>query len=100
MTLLNRKRVVNYAAERRIPAIYEGDVVVRDGGLMSYGSDDNETLDRAAHLAVRIFSGVKPLDLPVEQPTRYLFVVNLKTAKTMGLAVPSTLLALADELIE
>jgi putative ABC transport system substrate-binding protein len=100
LTLLNRKRVVNYAAERRIPAIYEGDVVVRDGGLMSYGPDDNETLDRAAHLAVRIFSGAKPSDLPVEQPTRYLFVVNLKTAKAMGLAVPNTLLALADELIE
>jgi putative ABC transport system substrate-binding protein len=100
LTLLNRKRVVDYAAERRIPAIYESDVIVRDGGLMSYGSYDNEALDRAADLAARIFAGANPSDLPVEQPTRYLLVINLKTANAMDLAVPATLLALADELIE
>ena len=100
LTLLNRKRVIDFASERRVPAIYEADSVARDGGLMSYGADDRETLDRAAALAVRIFTGAKPSDLPVEQPTRYLFVVNLKTAKTMNLTVPGTLLALADELIE
>ena len=100
LTLLNRKRVVDYAAERRIPAIYEGDLVVRDGGLMSYGYDEKEAFERAADLAARIFSGAKPSDLPVEQPTRYPFVINLKTAKAIGLTIPSTLTALADELIE
>src|ERR1700686_1774351 len=100
LTLLNRKRVIDYAAEHRLPAIYEQDFIVRDGGLMSYGADRRELFDRAAALADRIFKGTKPADLPVEQPTRYLFVLNLKTAKTMNLSVPNTLAALADEVIE
>jgi putative ABC transport system substrate-binding protein len=100
LTLLNRKRVIDYAAEHRLPAIYEQDFVTRDGGLMSYGADQRESFDRAAALADRIFKGAKPADLPVEQPTRYLFVLNLKTAKAMNLTVPNTLLALADEVIE
>jgi putative ABC transport system substrate-binding protein len=100
LTLLNRKRVFDFAAERRLPAIYETDFIVRDGGLMSYGADQRESFDRAAALVERIFSGSKPADLPVEQPTRYLFVLNLKTAKSINLNVPNTLLALADEVIE
>jgi ABC-type uncharacterized transport system substrate-binding protein len=100
LTLLNRKRVIDYAAEHRLPAIYEQDFVARDGGLMSYGADPRESFDRAAALAARIFQGAKPADLPVEQPTRYLLVLNLKTAKAMNLTVPNTLLALADEVIE
>jgi putative ABC transport system substrate-binding protein len=100
LTLLNRKRVLEYAAERRLPAIYEADFITREGGLMSYGPDRREVFERAGALADRIFKGEKPADLPVEQPTRYLFVLNLKTAKAMGLNVPNTLLALADEVIE
>lgn len=100
LTLLNRKRVIDYAAEHRLPAIYEQDFVTRDGGLMSYGADQRESFDRAAALADRIFKGAKPADLPVEQPTHYLFVLNLKTAKAMNFTVPNTVVALADEVIE
>jgi putative ABC transport system substrate-binding protein len=100
LTLLNRKRVIDYAAEHRLPAIYEQDYITRDGGLMSYGADQRESFDRAAALADRIFKGAKPAELPVEQPTRYLFVLNLKTAKAMNLTVPITVVALADEVIE
>src|SRR5271170_843211 len=100
LTLLNRKRVFDYAAERRLPAIYEQDFMARAGGLMSYGADVRESFDRAAALAARIFQGAKPADLPFEIPTRYLFVINLKTAKAMGLTVPNNVLALADEVIE
>jgi putative tryptophan/tyrosine transport system substrate-binding protein len=100
LTVLNRKRVFEFAAARRLPAIYEYDFLVRDGGLMSYGPDLTESFERAAALVDRIFNGAKPGDLPFEQPTRYLFVINLKTAKAIGLDVPPTLLALADEVIE
>ena len=100
LTLLNRKRVFEYAAERRLPAIYEADSLPREGGLMSYGADRREVFERAAVLVDRIFKGARPAELPFEQPTRYLFVLNLKTARAMGLNVPNTLLALADEVIE
>jgi putative ABC transport system substrate-binding protein len=100
LTLLNRKRVFDYAAEHRLPAIYEQDFMAHDGGLMSYGADPKESFDRAAALVARIFQGAKPADLPFEIPTRYLLVINLKTAKAMNLTVPNTLLALADEVIE
>jgi putative ABC transport system substrate-binding protein len=100
LVVLNRVRVFEYAAARRIPAIYENDSYVRDGGLMSYGGDLNESYARAASLVERIFKGARPADLPFEQPTRYLFVINLKTAKSIRLELPATLLALADEVIE
>jgi putative ABC transport system substrate-binding protein len=100
LTLLNRKRVFDFALEHKIPAIYEQDFMARDGGLMSYGADARESFDRAADLAARIFQGAKPADLPVEIPTRYLFVINMKTAKAMNFAVPNNVLSLADEVIE
>ena len=100
LTVLNRKRVFDYAAAHRLPAIYEYDFFVRDGGLMSYGPDFKESFERAASLVDRIFKGTKLADLPFEQPTKYLFVVNLKTAKSIGLELPPNLLALADEVIE
>jgi putative tryptophan/tyrosine transport system substrate-binding protein len=100
LTILNRGRVFDYAAAHRLPAIYEFDFFVRDGGLMSYGADFKESLERAASLIDRIFTGAKPADLPFEEPTHYLFVVNLKTAKSIGLELPPNLLALADEVIE
>jgi putative tryptophan/tyrosine transport system substrate-binding protein len=100
LTVLNRKRVFEYAAAHRLPAIYEYDPLVREGGLMSYGPDLRESFERAASMVDRIFKGAKPSDLPFEQPTRYLFVINLKTAKSIGLEIPPTLLAIADEVIE
>jgi|tagenome__1003787_1003787.scaffolds.fasta_scaffold20732768_1 putative ABC transport system substrate-binding protein len=100
LTNLNRKRVFDFAAARKLPAIYEYDFLVRDGGLMSYGPDVTESLERAAALVDRIFKGASPGDLPFEQPTRYPFVLNLKTAKATGLEIPTQLLALADDVIE
>jgi putative ABC transport system substrate-binding protein len=100
LTFLNRKRVIDYAAEHRLPAIYEQDFITRDGGLMSYGADAQESFDRAAALVASIFKGARPADLPFELPTRYLFVLNLKTAKALNLTVPDNLLAMADEVIE
>jgi putative tryptophan/tyrosine transport system substrate-binding protein len=100
LTNLNRRRVFEFAAAKRIPAIYEFDFLARDGGLMSYGPDIKESFERAADLVDRIFKGASPADLPFERPTRYPLVLNLKTAKAMGLNIPPTLLALADEVIE
>ena len=100
LTILNRRRVFEFAEARKLPAIYEYDFLVRDGGLMSYGPDLTESFERAAALADRIFKGASPGDLPFEQPIRYPFVLNLKTAKTIGLEIPPQLLALADEVIE
>jgi putative tryptophan/tyrosine transport system substrate-binding protein len=100
LTTLNRKRVFDYAAAKRLPAIYEYDALVRDGGLMSYGPDLDECFQRAAATVDRIFKGAKPSELPFEQPTRYLFVINLRTAKALSLDIPPTLLALANEVIE
>jgi putative ABC transport system substrate-binding protein len=100
LTMLNRRRVFEFAAAKKLPAIYEYETLARDGGLMSYGPDLTESFERAAALVDRIFKGASPADLPFEQPTRYLFVLNLKTAKSTGLEIPNTLLALADEVIE
>jgi putative ABC transport system substrate-binding protein len=100
LTILNRRRVYEFAAAHRLPAIYEGDAFVRDGGLMSYGPDPDETFDRVADLVDRILKGAKPGDLPFEQPTRFRFAINLKTAKSLGLEIPPSLLVQADEVIE
>jgi putative ABC transport system substrate-binding protein len=100
LTTLNRKRVFEYAASRKLPAIYEYDFLVRDGGLMSYGADLKESFERAGDLVARIFKGAQPGELPFEQPTRYPFVINLKTAKATGIELPPNLVALADEVIE
>jgi putative ABC transport system substrate-binding protein len=100
LTILNRKRVFEFAAAHRLPAIYEDDRYVRDGGLMSYGPDQSESFARVAALVDRVLKGAKPAELPFEQPTRFRFVLNLKTAKALGLEVPPTLLALADEVVE
>jgi putative tryptophan/tyrosine transport system substrate-binding protein len=100
LTSLNRRRVFDYAAGRKLPAIYEYDFLVRDGGLMSYGADLKESFERAGDLVVRIFKGARPAELPFEQPTRYPFVINLKTARTTGIELPPDLVALADEVLE
>jgi putative ABC transport system substrate-binding protein len=100
LTNLNRRRVFDYAATHKIPAIYEYDFLVRDGGLMSYGPDGAEVMDRAAGLADRILKGAKPADLPLEEPTRFIFAINQKTANGIGLSIPQSILARADDVIE
>jgi len=100
LTATNRKVIFDFAAAHRLPAMYELDFLVRYGGLMSYGPDLDESLDRAAALIDRIFNGARPQDLPFEQPTRYRLVINLKTARLLGLELPASLLSQADEVIE
>jgi putative ABC transport system substrate-binding protein len=101
LTTLNRKRVFDYAGAHHIPALYEYDVPnVHDGGLMSYGPDLKESMERAAGLTARILGGARPADLPFEEPTHYKLVINLKTAKATGIELPMNFLALADEVIE
>ena len=100
LTVLNRKRVYDYANANRLPAFYEYEFFVRDGGLMSYGADFKESFEHVAALVDQIFKGAKAADLPFEEPTRYLFVINLKAAQSIGLKLAPTVLALADEVIE
>lgn len=100
LTSLNRQRVIDFAAEHRIPAIYEFGSYVRGGGLMSYGALPQEQWRRVAAYVDKILKGAKPGDLPVEQPTKFELVVNLKTAKALGITIPQSLLLAADEVIE
>jgi putative tryptophan/tyrosine transport system substrate-binding protein len=100
LTVLNRTRVFAFAATHQLPAIYEFDYLVRDGGLMSYGPDLDESFGRVAALVDRIFKGAKPADLPFEQPTRFRLVINLKTAQALGLPIPPILLFQADEVLK
>lgn len=100
LTLLNRKRVLEFATANKLPAVYEFDSLAREGGLMSYGADDQEVTARLADLIARLLKGAKPADLPFEQPTAFRLVVNQKTADSMGLKLPADLLARADEVIE
>jgi putative ABC transport system substrate-binding protein len=100
LTGLNRKRVFEFAAEHKLPAIYEYDFLVRDGGLMSYGPDMSEVYDRAADLADRVLRGARPANLPFEQPTRFRLVINKKTLETLGLTIPAAILMRADEVVE
>jgi putative ABC transport system substrate-binding protein len=96
----NRELIIALAARHRLPAVYGSRAFVTEGGLMSYGIDVRDNYRRAASYADRILKGEKPADLPVQQPVRFQFVLNLKTAKTMGLTVPLPILLRADEVIE
>ena len=96
----HRKAVVDLALKSRLPAVYQGSDWVAAGGLMSYSADDLAVFRRAAYYIDRILKGAKPGDLPVEQPTKFQLVINQKTARALGLIIPSALLAFADEVIE
>ena len=100
LTGMNRKDVIEFAAKQRIPAMYEGSLYVRDGGLLSYGPSAEDTFERAAVYLDKIFKGAKPADLPAEYPTRYYLTVNLKAAEAMGLTIPPVLLIRADSVLK
>jgi putative ABC transport system substrate-binding protein len=92
--------IVKLAARHKLPAIYFGRLFVAEGGLISYGPDIVDQYRRAPSYVDRILKGEKPADLPVQAPTKYELVINLKTAKALGLNVPNTLIGRADQLIE
>ena len=97
---VERTRLVGLAAKRRLPAIYNRTEYAKAGGLMAYAANDSEQERRAAVYIDKILKGTKPGDLPVEQPTRFELVINLKTAKALGLTIPPALLMRADQVIE
>jgi putative ABC transport system substrate-binding protein len=95
-----RNLIIGLAARHTLPAIFPFRYYALDGGLISYGPDTHDPIRRAAAYVDRILKGEKPADMPVQAPTKYEMVINLKTAKALGLSVPPTLLARADEVIE
>jgi putative ABC transport system substrate-binding protein len=100
VSVANRKLIISMAARHRLPAVYAFPFFARDGGLISYGADLPDQYRQAASYVDRILRGERPADLPVQQPTKFALVVNLKTAKALGLTIPESFLLRADEVIE
>jgi putative tryptophan/tyrosine transport system substrate-binding protein len=98
--LHNRARIVDFAARQRLPAVYAYRELVDAGGLMSFGPDYAEMHRRAAAYVDKILKGANPGDLPIEQPTKFRLLINLHTARALGLTIPQSLLLRADELIQ
>src|SRR5215510_1380241 len=96
----NRKRIVDFALKSRLPSMYTSTTFVDAGGLMSYGADDADSYRRVAIYVDKILKGAKPADLPVEQPTKFEFIINLKTAKQIRVTIPQSLLYRADKVIK
>src|SRR5262249_49474670 len=95
-----RDTIIDHAARHRLPAMYLASVNVEEGGLISYASNGRARFKRAAVYADKIFKGAKPGDLPIEQPTKFDLVVNVKTAKALGITIPQSILVRADRVIE
>ena len=100
LTYVYRVILAEFAAKNRIPAMMAGHAFAEAGGLMSYGPKISVLFRRAAHQVDRILKGAKPAELPIEQPTTFELVINMKTAKALGLTIPQTLLQRADQVIE
>jgi putative ABC transport system substrate-binding protein len=100
LTLSQRSRIVDFAAEQRLPAIYESSDFVDVGGLISYGTNGRDQFRRAASYVDRILRGAKPGDLPIEQPTTFELVINMRAAKALGITIPQSVLIRADRVIE
>ena len=100
LTVDHRHQIVEFAAKNQIPALYGGPMFAEAGGLLVYTVDFHELWRRAAVYVDRILKGAKPADLPIEQPTKFQLIINLKTAKALGLVFPAALLGRADQIIE
>ena len=97
---VNEKRIAGFALKSRLPSMYSNKQAVEAGGLMYYGADLADIYRRVAYYVDRILKGAKPADLPVEQPIKFEFVINLKTAKQIGLTIPPDVLVRADKVIK
>jgi putative ABC transport system substrate-binding protein len=97
---IHRAQIISLATQNHVPAVYQIPIFVRDGGLLSYGTDFRDIFYRSASYVNRILRGAKPADLPVQLPVKFVTAVNIKTAKALGLDVPPSLLLRADEVVE
>jgi putative ABC transport system substrate-binding protein len=97
---MNAKQTVGFALKSRLPSMYQSRAAVEAGGLIYYGADEADSYRRVAYFVDRILKGAKPADLPVEQPTKFELVINLKTAKQIGVTIPPDVLARANKLIK
>ena len=96
----NRQRIAGFALKSRLPSVYNSRAAVDAGGLMSYGADQTDSYRRVAYYVDRILKGAKPAELPVEQPMKFEFIINLKTAKQIGLTIPQWTLMKATKVIQ